>query len=93
MTRKMEIITFKVDKRMSELLNSVPNRSDFIRSAILSSFENVCPLCRGTGLLTPDQRKHWQAFSDRHTVEECHDCRAVHLVCNAQNKHNSPHKG
>ena len=57
------------------------NRSEFIRSAILAAIDGACPLCKGTGILTPDQRRHWNAFAKNHSLEQCADCRAVHLVC------------
>jgi hypothetical protein len=81
--KKHEIVTFKVDEPLRKAMRGVPNRSEFIRAAILSALENVCPLCKGSGLLTPDQRKHWAAFAEHHAVAECEDCHAVHLVCEA----------
>jgi len=62
----------------------VENRSEFIRAAILAALENTCPLCKGAGTLTPQQRKHWDEFAKRHTVAQCEDCRALHLVCEAE---------
>ena len=35
--KKREIITFKVDDALRKALQSVPNRSEFIRSAILAA--------------------------------------------------------
>jgi hypothetical protein len=82
--RKHEIITFKVDEPLRQAMRGIPNRSEFIRSAILSALDSVCPLCKGGGILTPDQRKHWDDFSRHHVLEECEDCHAVHLVCEAE---------
>lgn len=79
--KKQEIITFKVDESLREALEQVPNRSEFIRSAIQSALEGTCPLCRGTGTLTPQQRKHWEVFARQHLLRTCDDCHAVHLVC------------
>ena len=79
--KKQDIITFKVDRLLWEALDGVPNRSEFIRSAILTALENGCPLCRGSGILTPQQRKHWENFAEGHSLEKCADCDAVHLVC------------
>jgi hypothetical protein len=79
--KKEEIITFKVDDALLKMLQGIENRSEFIRSAIAAALERTCPLCRGTGILTPEQRKHWEDFSSNHTVEECAECHAVHLVC------------
>jgi hypothetical protein len=79
--KKQEIITFKVDEATSEALRNVPNRSEFIRTAILSALDNVCPLCMGTGILEEDQRKHWERFMVKHRLQRCEDCEAVHLIC------------
>jgi hypothetical protein len=84
MTRKQEIVTFKVDEPLWEAMRGISNRSEFIRAAILSALDSVCPLCKGSGILTPDQRKHWDAFAKNHSLEECVDCHAVHLVCSAE---------
>lgn len=80
---KPEIITFKADPKLVKALRAVPNRSEFIRSAILAALDSVCPLCGGSGILTPDQRQHWEHFADGHRVAECGKCHALHLVCEA----------
>ena len=81
MKKKEEVITFKVDEQLARTMDAVPNRSEFIRSAILSALDNICPLCSGTGMLTPDQRRHWNAFSRKHSIQECDTCHAYHIVC------------
>jgi hypothetical protein len=82
--RKQEIITFKVDETLVARMRGIPNRSEFIRCAILTALENTCPLCGGTGILTPDQRQHWESFSRNHSLAECGECHAMHLVCAAE---------
>ena len=77
--KKQEIITFKVDEALRRALQGVQNRSEFIRAAILTALDSVCPLCKGSGILTPDQRKHWETFSKNHPLHQCEDCHAVHL--------------
>ena len=57
---KQTVVTFKVDDALMENLRSIPNRSEFIRAAVLSALDNQCPVCRGTGLLTPAQMTHWR---------------------------------
>lgn len=81
--RKQEIVTFKADQALIEAMRGVPNRSEFIREAILAALDSSCPLCGGTGTLTPDQRKHWRAFKSQHPVIECSECHAMHIVCSA----------
>jgi Na+-translocating ferredoxin:NAD+ oxidoreductase RnfC subunit len=82
--RKQEVITFKVDPGLSKALEGIPDRSEFIRCAILAAMENLCPLCKGTGLLSPDQRRHWEEFARTHSLRKCSDCDATLLVCAAE---------
>lgn len=78
---KGEVITFKVDETLADALAGISNRSDFIRSAILSALGNVCPLCNGTGTLSASQRHHWDEFSRQHHVHVCDECNEAYLVC------------
>lgn len=79
--RKQEIISFKADQQLVEALNRIPNRSEYIRNAILRSMENICPLCQGTGILTPNQLDHWNEFEHNHKIVKCADCDEVYLEC------------
>ncbi|HOZ45706.1 MAG TPA: ribbon-helix-helix domain-containing protein [Candidatus Hydrogenedentes bacterium] len=81
---KPEIITFKVDNELSEAMRGIPNRSQFIRSAVLAALDNTCPLCRGVGVLTPKQREHWNEFARTHSVTECAECHEYYLQCSAE---------
>ena len=76
-----EVITLKVGRPLLEAMRGVPNRSEFIRSAILAALEGTCPLCLGTGILTPSQREHWAQFAEKHRVRQCPDCHERHLTC------------
>ena len=78
---KPNLITFKVDDALADLLQGMPNRSEFIRAAILNALDSTCPLCKGTGILSVDQRRHWDRFAEHHAIEECRDCHAWHIVC------------
>lgn len=76
-----QMVTFKADPTLLEAMKGVHNRSEFIRAALLAALDNVCPLCKGTGILTPNQKRHWEAFSRDHNLAECDDCHEVSLVC------------
>ncbi|MBN1797362.1 MAG: CopG family transcriptional regulator [Spirochaetales bacterium] len=89
--KKQEVITFKVSGSVAKILKSIPNRSEFIRSAVLNALENSCPLCKGMGTFTPAQLEHWKKFSRRHSLEECQDCHSLHLVCEHESKQPSFH--
>jgi hypothetical protein len=80
--KKDEIVTFKADADLIEAMNRLPNRSEFIRSAVLHAMDSVCPLCTGTGIMTLKQKEHWINFQQDHKLEECHDCHEIHIVCN-----------
>ena len=78
---RAEVVTFKADPSLVEALKGVSNRSEFIRNAVLAALQHVCPLCKGSGILTPDQQRHWNAFAEQHPLEQCDDCEALHPVC------------
>lgn len=81
MKRKEQVITLKVDRPLLEAMRGIPNRSRFIRDAILAALDGVCPLCMGTGMLSPRQREHWRAFAETHAVRKCPHCHELHLTC------------
>lgn len=91
-SNKETIITFKVDPSLSEAMKGVPNRSEFIRSALLAALDSACPLCSGNGVLTPNQKRHWQEFAEGHSFAECRDCHELRLVCSLQ-KERKPRGG
>jgi hypothetical protein len=78
---KTEVVSFKADATLLDAMRGVANRSAFIRTAILAALDSTCPLCSGTGTLTPNQMRHWNDLASDHSVEECEDCREVRLVC------------
>ncbi len=86
MKKKEEVVTFKVDDSLFQAMKGISNRSEFIRTAILNALNSTCPLCKGTGILTPEQKKHWDAFAKKHSVEKCESCNAIHLVCKKRKK-------
>lgn len=45
-----QIVAFKVDPELASILDAMPNKSEFIRSAVQSRLATACPLCRGTGV-------------------------------------------
>lgn len=85
---KREVVSFKADAELLKALSGVSNRSEFIRTAILAALDNTCPLCSGTGALSPNQMRHWNELASDHSVEECEHCRETRLVC--ANRKESP---
>jgi len=86
MKKKHGIITFKVDEDLLEAIKEIPNRSEFIRMAILEALGSVCPLCNGNGMLSPNQKRHWQNFAADHSVETCSRCHETILVCSKEHQ-------
>ena len=84
-----EIITFKAPAELVEALRDVPNRSEFIRSALTAAMRKTCPLCRGAGTLSPRQLTHWEEFARSHSIVECDDCHELHLQCSAPTRRKS----
>jgi hypothetical protein len=78
---KDEVISFKVGSALARAIRRLPNRSEFIRAAVLSAMDHACPLCQGTGIMSPEQKKHWDAFARDHTVKHCQECDALYLTC------------
>jgi hypothetical protein len=89
----MTLFTFKADAALAEALKSVPNRSLFIRTALLAALKSTCPLCQGTGVLTLEQLEHWQRFREHHALRECGDCSARHVVCDFEAHREHLHGG
>jgi hypothetical protein len=81
---KDQIISFKADEALVEAMSGIPNRSEFIRSAILAALDGPCPLCRGTGVLSAQQRRHWQELQANHAIETCAECHESRIVCRAE---------
>ncbi len=79
--RKLEVVTFKAEAPLVEALEGVPNRSEFIRSAILSALKGSCPLCCGTGTLSLKQRRHWDEFMKSHKTKRCRECSGMTISC------------
>lgn len=72
--QKQTVVSFRVDQHLAEILNSLPDKSTFIRDAILQRFHAVCPFCKGRGVL-PTMIAEWleSKVPDYESVE-CQCC-------------------
>jgi len=43
------LVAFKIEAELADLLNQLPNKSEFIRRAIAAQIGTACPLCSGKG--------------------------------------------
>jgi hypothetical protein len=82
--KKEGIVTFKVGQDLYDTIKDMPNRSEFIRTAILNALGNTCPLCNGTGVLSQNQWQHWNHFVQSHEIKSCEECHERMLVCMAE---------
>jgi hypothetical protein len=76
-TTKSEIVAFKVEEQLAEFLNNLPNKSDFIRKAILAQFGMTCPLCTGSGVTPRGLHEHFKPIIEGHRKRPCDHCGAV----------------
>lgn len=84
--KKADTVTFKVDPNLLEILQSMPNRSEFIRSAILNALDHVCPLCSGSGVLTPTQKECWDKFAESHEIKKCAENDQIQFFCKVESE-------
>ena len=78
---KQTVISFKADETLAAALEGLPNRSEFIREALMAALGGACPLCRGTGVLSPRQLAHWESFISTHEIRRCPECNGVQFIC------------
>ena len=74
-TTKSKIVAFKVEDDLAEFLNNLPNKSDFIRKAILAQFGMTCPLCVGSGVVPRGVHDHYKPILETHTKRPCEKCK------------------
>src|SRR5687767_4525646 len=72
---KSKIVAFKVEEELAEFLNDLPNKSDFIRKAILSQFGMTCPLCAGGGVVPRGIHDHYKPIIAERNQRPCEKCK------------------
>ncbi|MBM3983122.1 MAG: hypothetical protein FJ304_23190 [Planctomycetes bacterium] len=72
---KTEIVAFKVDGDLAAFLDRLPNKSDFIRRAILAQFSLTCPLCTGSGVVPSGIHDHFDHVIEHHSARPCDKCK------------------
>ena len=82
---KKEIVAFKVEPELAEFLDKLPNKSEFIRRAILAQFGMTCPLCAGSGVVPRGVHDHYRPIITKHDRAACEKCKAeVTIPLNAE---------
>src|SRR4051812_28221811 len=72
---KSQIVAFKVDEDLAEFLDKLPNKSEFIRRAILAQFSLTCPLCVGSGVVTRGLHDHFEPVIAHNSTRPCEKCK------------------
>ncbi len=73
-TAKTTVVAFKVEQELAELLNSLPNKSAFIRKAIAAQLGVSCPLCKGAGVVTRVVNGHFLPLMEEFKHRACAGC-------------------
>ena len=73
---KKQIVAFKVEDELAEFLNNLPNKSDFIRKAILAQFGMTCPLCIGSGVVPRGVHDHYNPVIAKYNQRPCDKCKS-----------------
>jgi len=74
MSRKSAVVAFKVESELADILNELPNKSAFIRKAIVAQLNMACPLCNGSGVLPKGLRDHYAALLPKLNSRSCDSC-------------------
>ncbi len=73
--QKSQIVAFKVEEDLAEFLDKLPNKSEFIRKAILAQFGMNCPLCVGSGVVPRGVHDHFKPVIAGNTERPCEKCK------------------
>ena len=76
-TQKSQIVAFKVEDSLATFLDALPNKSEFIRRAILAQFGMNCPLCTGTGVVPRGVHDHYKPVIADHNTRPCEKCKTA----------------
>ena len=77
---KTKIVAFKIEEQLAEFLNNLPNKSDFIRKAIVAQFGMTCPLCTGSGVVPRGIHLHYSPIIDGNNTRPCQMCGVAEVV-------------
>ena len=71
---KSQIVAFKVEEDLAEFLNKLPNKSAFIRKAIVAQLGMACPLCSGAGVVPRGINDHYAPILAKNNTRKCDKC-------------------
>ena len=71
---KTAVVAFKVEEKLAEFLNKLPNKSAFIRKAIAAQLGMACPLCNGAGVVPRGVHDHYAPLLAQFNLRNCEGC-------------------
>jgi hypothetical protein len=71
---KTAVVAFKVETELADILNQLPNKSAFIRKAIVNQLDMACPLCSGAGMLPKGLHDHFAPLVSKLNAKACDEC-------------------
>jgi hypothetical protein len=71
---KTQIVAFKVEEQLAAFLNKLPNKSAFIRKAIVAQLGMACPLCQGAGTVPRGLHAHYSPVLAKNNIRKCDKC-------------------
>lgn len=71
---KPRLVAFKVEEELAGFLDALPNKSEFIRRAVLAQFGMACPLCTGPGVVPRGIGEHYAEVIQTHSQRSCAGC-------------------
>ncbi len=75
--KKSQIVAFKVEDELAAFLDKLPNKSEFIRRAILAQFNMTCPLCTGSGVVPSGIHTHFADVIKHNLTRPCEKCKTA----------------
>jgi hypothetical protein len=75
-SKKTLLVAFKVEEKLARLLDQLPNKSDFIRKAIMDQLGlgQACPLCEGKGIVPPAIHEQYTSLINSAARGPCNAC-------------------
>lgn len=71
---KHRVVTFKVEEDVAAFLDGMPNKSEFIRKALLSALLEPCPVCNGKGSVPRSLSADLKRIFERQKFVPCSFC-------------------
>jgi hypothetical protein len=71
---KQRVVTFKVEEDVARFLDGMPNKSDFIRKALLAALLEPCPVCNGKGSVPRSLRHDLEVIFRKQEFVPCSFC-------------------